>query len=855
MTPSNAASGTPCLEDLLEHGDFVRSLARSLVVDVHSADDLVQETWIVALRNPPRHSGALRGWLSTVVRNLARRSRRSRSRRRNHEQLSYEPRTSPTPAEALSQDSVAIELARAVDSLDPIYRDVVTLRYFDEIAPREIASRLELPVETVRTRLKRATDRLRQRLDENHEGDRTRWLGAVAMLAGSPELAPPSGLERGGTAPPRATSAPGATGTIGARVVGLSIAATLALATVGIFVVLSSSPRSTAEGAVASGTPPRPTTPSDEAVRRPREHVGAPSPPSAPAAASEARGLRIRGRVLDASERAVAGATVFVSEPGRPDDERSSVTTDARGRFELDAVDPGSWIGARAAGWRTSKLRYARDPARGSGELTLRLGARELLVRGTVRDRRGHPVANATVRPVRAGRPLPIWSLDGRAELEAIPAAATTDDDGRFEIGGLGPGRVPLVVRSAGHAPHSSNPRAQRADAAPLCIVLDPGSDTSAPPDTIGARRITGRVAGAAPVAQRVVALVALEPPAEGPVALVAPTAVDPSEHWTTTRADGSFELPLPASVTGTVTIGLFDGEGPPHGAPLSRARVDSNEGSIELVAPAEPDTRIAGTVCDDAGGRLEEALLLFDYGSGTEPVLTTIDATTGRFELDRAPLGSARAFVWARGFVPRSAGSIDVTPGENPDVRLRVARNGTLRGRVDGVAPDEVWMLRVAGAAHRPFDARSDAPAPGFELASDGTFAVEHLPPGDYSLSARSGARSTGLVPMRIDPGAVTLVDLSLNDGSPVDLELHFPPLPGIEGTVVATIRSDAGRLYRQGTLPWSRVDSDCVPMAVTLPAGGYAVTAVVGDDEVLLRGHFTVAGPSAAPVQVHLR
>ena len=58
-------------ESLLAHGDFIRSLARRLVLDEQSADDVVQQTWLAAIEHPPRDSRSLPGWLSTVARNFA----------------------------------------------------------------------------------------------------------------------------------------------------------------------------------------------------------------------------------------------------------------------------------------------------------------------------------------------------------------------------------------------------------------------------------------------------------------------------------------------------------------------------------------------------------------------------------------------------------------------------------------------------------------------------------------------------------------------------------------------------------------------------------------------------------------
>lgn len=62
----------PALDDLLRQQRWLRRLAASLVVDVATADDLTQQTLLAALERPPADTAAPRAWLSTVVRNLAR---------------------------------------------------------------------------------------------------------------------------------------------------------------------------------------------------------------------------------------------------------------------------------------------------------------------------------------------------------------------------------------------------------------------------------------------------------------------------------------------------------------------------------------------------------------------------------------------------------------------------------------------------------------------------------------------------------------------------------------------------------------------------------------------------------------
>ncbi|MEM9380147.1 MAG: RNA polymerase sigma factor [Planctomycetota bacterium] len=89
-------------EELLAEMGWVRQLARGLVADPALAEDLAQEAWIAASTRPPaalHGAGALRAWLATVVRNLARKSARSRGRREHHERTAAPPETAPSTAD------------------------------------------------------------------------------------------------------------------------------------------------------------------------------------------------------------------------------------------------------------------------------------------------------------------------------------------------------------------------------------------------------------------------------------------------------------------------------------------------------------------------------------------------------------------------------------------------------------------------------------------------------------------------------------------------------------------------------------------------------------------------------------
>jgi DNA-directed RNA polymerase specialized sigma24 family protein len=64
-------------ELLSRHTGWLRRLAIELLGDSHRADDLLQETWLALLRNPPREVQHERAWLGAVARRRAPRSSRA----------------------------------------------------------------------------------------------------------------------------------------------------------------------------------------------------------------------------------------------------------------------------------------------------------------------------------------------------------------------------------------------------------------------------------------------------------------------------------------------------------------------------------------------------------------------------------------------------------------------------------------------------------------------------------------------------------------------------------------------------------------------------------------------------------
>ncbi|MHC4491860.1 MAG: sigma-70 family RNA polymerase sigma factor, partial [Planctomycetota bacterium] len=180
------------IEALLRHREFVRRLARRLVRDEARADDVVQETYVAALKNPPRHAGALRAWLATVVRKLAWTQTRSESRRARREQASAPPAAAPRPEDVLERAEWHRRLVNHVMQLEEPYRSTLLLRYFEELNSSEIARLHGVPAATVRTRLRRGLEQLRLKLDATD--GRAQWFGALALLAWPDGGVPPPPL-------------------------------------------------------------------------------------------------------------------------------------------------------------------------------------------------------------------------------------------------------------------------------------------------------------------------------------------------------------------------------------------------------------------------------------------------------------------------------------------------------------------------------------------------------------------------------------------------------------------------------------------------------------------------------------
>ena len=174
---------TPWEQDLLRHEAFLRRLARRLVSDEATADDLVQDAFVLALEHPARRGQGLGSWLARAVRRGAGHGRRAARRRSGRERAAARPEGVEDHLREVDErlDAHASLLAQ-LQRLPDAQRQVLYLRYAEDRSPPEIAALLDVPADTVKTRLRRGRERLRELLDRRY-GDRCAWLAAFSPPA------------------------------------------------------------------------------------------------------------------------------------------------------------------------------------------------------------------------------------------------------------------------------------------------------------------------------------------------------------------------------------------------------------------------------------------------------------------------------------------------------------------------------------------------------------------------------------------------------------------------------------------------------------------------------------------------
>lgn len=169
-------------EQLLESDDFVRRFAAKVMAHTESTRDLVQEAWLARLRAGDAPTTNTEGWFGTVIKRLTWKSRTAATRREARERLTARSELVPSAREIAEREELRRRMIDEIMKLDEIYRTVLLLRFYRDMSPKEIATTLSLPSETVRTRMKRGLAMLRERLGAvNGRKESLHLLGVLAF--------------------------------------------------------------------------------------------------------------------------------------------------------------------------------------------------------------------------------------------------------------------------------------------------------------------------------------------------------------------------------------------------------------------------------------------------------------------------------------------------------------------------------------------------------------------------------------------------------------------------------------------------------------------------------------------------
>ncbi len=162
------------LEGLVEQYQY--RLVRYLIYLLgrrEGVDDLVQETWLRVLERGASYDGRSRfePWLFRVARNIAldsMRKRRNVSLDSDDEDGVVRPSpasSEPSPFALAARTEDAGRLAISLQTLEPVYREVLVLRFQEDLSLQEISAVVGSPVSTVASRIYRGLATLRPQFE------------------------------------------------------------------------------------------------------------------------------------------------------------------------------------------------------------------------------------------------------------------------------------------------------------------------------------------------------------------------------------------------------------------------------------------------------------------------------------------------------------------------------------------------------------------------------------------------------------------------------------------------------------------------------------------------------------------
>lgn len=149
-----------------DHADHLLRLAYFYTKDPHSAEDIVQDVFIRFMKTDYEERGTIRAFLSKMTINKAKDYLKSWAYKKIQLKEKWTSLVEKNKQDHLLVNDERSMIGKAILELSMDYREVIILYYYQEMNVSEIATTLMIPENTIKTRLKRAREKLKPLLQD-----------------------------------------------------------------------------------------------------------------------------------------------------------------------------------------------------------------------------------------------------------------------------------------------------------------------------------------------------------------------------------------------------------------------------------------------------------------------------------------------------------------------------------------------------------------------------------------------------------------------------------------------------------------------------------------------------------------
>jgi sarcosine oxidase gamma subunit len=473
-----------------------------------------------------------------------------------------------------------------------------------------------------------------------------------------------------------------------------------------------------------------------------------------------ADGMAIEGRVTDTRGIPIVGAVVEATPESNDlldrmslrwgrDGMRGTTRTGTNGGFRVERLRRGAPYSVTAArsGYAPASAPGVQAPTEEPIRIEMKV-ARTLS--GRVVGPEGEPVAGASLT----------WVEESRTGFGSFSSGRTlgqTDAGGRFQVPDLLPGAVAdLVVRAEGyrHRKVSGLRIPEDRDLTDVKIALERSALLEVRVLSAEGEPVAGAWVRAEPERREPGPGLGLEVGLAMEDAFVEPVPTD---------AGGRCRL--------SVEPGVYQVEASGNDGQAVQRQVVAGSASTPVELRFPPGAQVSGRVVGEDGAGLGNVSVAMSQARST--VTWTQTEADGAFRFSSVPDGSYSVMA-SEMQSERSSALLEVVvagePVRNLELRLGPGSDlATLSGRLLGLSPEEIPQAQVSVLRG------ADGPPMRGQVARDGSYRVDNLPPGEWRVQAYlptgRGARET----VRIEPGTRTAT-----------LDLEFPAGLTLSGRVL---------------------------------------------------------------------